>query len=110
VAILEDVSLSDRYCLPNKLFECLMAGLPVVVSNLPEMARIVSDWEVGVVVEDPSPAGLQRGIERLMTMDQGTLNANVSAAAQSFSWETQERVLLGAYRGLMNVESNPMKE
>ena len=39
VSLLEDSCENHRLALPNKLFEYLAAGLPVVVSNLPEAGR-----------------------------------------------------------------------
>ena len=63
IAFVEDSCLSYRYCLPNKLFEYLMADLPVITSNLPEMRRVVEDYGVGVVSEDNSLTGLLDAIQ-----------------------------------------------
>ena len=52
LCLLEDASLSDRYALPNKLLEYAFAGLPVVSSNLPEIRRIVTDYGLGVCIDD----------------------------------------------------------
>jgi glycosyltransferase involved in cell wall biosynthesis len=46
--LIEDVSLSDHYCLPNKLFEYAFAGLPVIASRLPEIERVVGEYRLGV--------------------------------------------------------------
>jgi len=51
IALIEDTSLSYRYCLPNKLHEYRLAGLPVIVSDLPEMARYIDDTRSGWKVE-----------------------------------------------------------
>src|SRR5215212_4763186 len=53
-------SLHYRYCLPNKLFESLQAGLPVVVSDLPEMAAVVKRYGVGEVFPDGNAESLAR--------------------------------------------------
>ena len=37
----DNSSLNHKYCMPNKLFEYMMAGLPVLVSNLQEIKKIV---------------------------------------------------------------------
>lgn len=42
LALIEDTCLSYRYCLPNKLFECRLAGLPVIASDLEEMRQFLS--------------------------------------------------------------------
>lgn len=51
LSLIEDVSLSYRYCLPNKLFETRLAGLPAIVSDLEEMRAFVEEYGGGWVVE-----------------------------------------------------------
>lgn len=63
VAAVQDVCLSYRYCLPNKLFESAHAGLPVVVSNLPDMRDFVEKWEIGEVVSEDDAAGWAEAIK-----------------------------------------------
>ncbi len=50
IALIENISKSYYYALPNKLFEYIMAGLPVLISNLPQMKKVVLDYEVGEIV------------------------------------------------------------
>ena len=52
IALDRDLSMNLRFSLPNKLFEYIKAGTPVVVSNLIERARIVGQYRVGLIVED----------------------------------------------------------
>lgn len=51
LCLIEDVSLSDRLCLPNKLFEYMQASLPVVASNLPEIEMVVNRLKIGILVD-----------------------------------------------------------
>ena len=98
LSLIEDICLSYYYCLPNKLFECLMAGLPVIVSNLPEMAAIVRDFRVGEIAYDLTAAGIGDAVRRLLAVDSEALAANVCEAARRFSWETQEAEMIQSYR------------
>lgn len=63
VAAVRDVCLSYRYCLPNKLFESAHAGLPVVVSDLPDMRSFVEEWDIGEVVRHDDPSSWAAAIE-----------------------------------------------
>ena len=47
LCLIENVSLSDYYCIPNKLLEYAFSGIPVVASKLPEIQRVVEEYELG---------------------------------------------------------------
>ncbi len=51
VALIENISTSYYYALPNKLFEYIMAEIPVIVSDLPQMKEVVEKYDVGYAVE-----------------------------------------------------------
>lgn len=97
VSFIEDVSLSDRYCLPNKIFEYLMAGLPILTSNLPEMKSLVERERVGIVATDNTIEGFADAIASLLEADYGTMKENVLKARQKYCWEQQEKVLREVY-------------
>lgn len=44
ICLIEPICLSYKFCLPNKLFEYKAAGIPILASNLPEMAAVLKDW------------------------------------------------------------------
>lgn len=51
LCLIENVSLSDYYCLPNKLFEYAFANIPVVASKFPDIQRIVNKHDIGVCID-----------------------------------------------------------
>ena len=54
IALIEDKCLSYRFCLPNKFFEYAMCGLPIIVSNLPEMSKFISKYNCGFILKNES--------------------------------------------------------
>jgi glycosyltransferase involved in cell wall biosynthesis len=100
ISTIENMCLSYYYCLPNKMFEYLMAGLPVIVSNLHEMKRVVEQNRVGVVAEVNSAEGLRQAIRRAELLDKATLRENINKIRPIYSWEVQERTLLTVYSEL----------
>jgi glycosyltransferase involved in cell wall biosynthesis len=100
----EDTCLNNRYCLPNKLFEYIMAQIPVMVSNLPEMREVVSSRQVGVVMEDWSREGFLNALGKLESMNGECLTNHLSKTSREFCWEEQEKVMLAAYRQYILLE------
>jgi len=100
ISTIEDICLSYRYSLPNKLFEYLMAEIPVIVSNLPEMKNLVEKYRVGVVIKDNSPKGLKEAIDKALKLNRERLDENIKKVKSIYNWENQERVLLDVYRGV----------
>ena len=100
ISTIEDSCLSYRYCLPNKMFEYMMAELPLIVSNLPEMAKVVQKYGVGVVAKENSAKGLQEAIQEAVGLDKEHLLKNIEETKKIYNWQEQERVLLEVYRSL----------
>ncbi len=99
IALDRDLSLNLRFSLPNKLFEYIKAGTPMVVSNLIERARIVGQYQVGLIVEDFQPENVAEKINRLVTDKQmyDEMKANCKVAAEDLCWENEEKVLEEIY-------------
>lgn len=105
VHFIENTCLNHYYCLPNKLFEYTMVGLPVIVSNMQEMQQFVNQYALGIVAEEPTPEAINQAIDRLLAMDLSQLKNNARQAAIQHSWEVQEKKMLSAYRTLLEKAS-----
>ncbi len=89
---LPPVSANQRSSTPNKFWEAIAAGTPVVVGpGLPVMARLVEEHDLGVVAPSLEPRDLGRAIAALLGVPLETAAARrariASVAATSFSWE-----------------------
>ncbi len=100
IATIEDSCLSYRYCLPNKLFEYIMAEVPVIVSNLPEMSKVVEMGKIGVVLEEESLEGITGAIKEAVALDKKEIKENLRQVKKIYNWEAQEKVLLKVYGDL----------
>ena len=96
----ENSCLNHKYCSPNKIFEYLMAEIPIIVSNLYEMKRLVEMYSVGVVVEDDTPLSLQNAVKNIMKRDNKVLLENIKKTKKIYHWEEQEKILLKMYKEL----------
>lgn len=96
----EDNCLNHRYCSPNKMFEYLMAGLPVLTSNLYEMKRLVESENIGIVAQENTIYGFKKAVEASLSQDYDFIQNNVYKTRKKFCWEEQEKVLLELYEKL----------
>jgi glycosyltransferase involved in cell wall biosynthesis len=102
LVISQDVGLSHRLTIPNKLFEAIHAGLPVVTSDFPEIRRIVEENNVGVVCDAGDPHQIAVAVASLIS-DPGRLELlrqNARAAATRFTWPNEAEKLLALYRSI----------
>ncbi len=98
VCLTIDNCLNHKYSLPNKFFEYAMAGLPMLVSDLPEMRKLVEKYNCGVICESVTPVGIAKGLRKLLQQDLKKLGNNARKMAEAHSWEVQEKKLLTLYK------------
>lgn len=95
-------SANHEMALPNKLFEYMHAGLPVVVSRARTMAAFVAEHGIGQSFAPGDPRDLAQRIESVIAA-RARYAAQLqpgSPLLERYSWEREEATLLGAYRGL----------
>ncbi|PSR18710.1 hypothetical protein C8255_06000 [filamentous cyanobacterium CCP3] len=101
ISLIENTCLSYYYCLPNKVFEYMAAGLPIIVSDFPEMAKLVDThrvgWKSSVNIES-----VARLVQSLTPEDMAQARADVLIARQLYSWEFEQEKLLEVYRSVLS--------
>jgi len=93
-------NLNYYYALPNKLFDYIRAGIPVLCSNFPEMRKIVLDYKVGRVIDPANKAEIKRNI-KLMINDQekrAEWISNTRLASGELSWNNERKQLVNIYQ------------
>jgi glycosyltransferase involved in cell wall biosynthesis len=91
----KDTSLNYRFSLPNKLFDYIQVGTPVLVSDLPELAKVVTENGVGELLKSHNPKVLANQIETMLS-DEQKMNEyaqNCRKAAKELVWENERKVL-----------------
>jgi glycosyltransferase involved in cell wall biosynthesis len=99
LAMIEAVSLSDYYCLPNKLFEYAFSGLFVITSDFPDMKQIVDEYDLGITCAVEKTA--------LMELIKELSNKECSASKKDLyklSWQYQEELLLKVYEKIVTIK------
>lgn len=96
----KDTNLNYRFSLPNKLFDYLNAGIPVLATDLPEVAGIVRKYDAGIVIPAPDPAMIAREV-RTFFADEGHVRrarANATFAARELDGQVEMDRLVAVLR------------
>lgn len=98
VTLDKPTNINYKFSLPNKIFDYIHAGVPVLASELPEVAAIVRNYKVGIVIPSVTPEAVANGIrEAFASPEYETWKANALKAASTLCWETEEKVLKEVY-------------
>ncbi len=95
ISLEEDLGLNYRYALPNKIFDYIQAEVPILVSNLPEMKRVVLDYNIGKIAEKRTPKKLANQIEKLVIKD---FSSELKKAKEILIWKSEEEKLLTIFK------------
>ncbi len=96
----KDTNLNYRFSLPNKLFDFIQAGVPIVASHLTEIEKIIRQYDIGIFIENHEPSTIATTIKVALS-DKDRLavwKQHLAVAAQDLCWENEERKLLEIYR------------
>ncbi len=96
IAFLDRSCLNHEYALPNKFFQYLHAGKPVMCTNLIEMGEIVKRYQVGWLVE-PDADSIRDTVNRIERDQWVRFRSNVSEAVKVLNWQNEERNLNRIY-------------
>jgi glycosyltransferase involved in cell wall biosynthesis len=91
---------------PNKLFEYMAAGLPVVASNFPSWREIVEGHQCGLTVDPAQPREIAQAIDTLLQNPR--LRAEMGrngrdAAIQDYNWDSESKKLIDLYKEILEV-------
>jgi len=100
ISLIENACLSYYYCLPNKVFEYMLGGIPMIVSDFPEMGNFIKEhrcgWTVNVAADAVSDLIASIDQEAIQEKKQG-----VKENADKLDWRIEERKMLAIYNNLI---------
>jgi glycosyltransferase involved in cell wall biosynthesis len=108
LCLIQPICRSYELTLPNKLFEYAAAGLPVLASDLPVIARIVREWGIGEVVAPADPRAIADALTRLCAPGAwDAAAARTLAFAAAHTWEQEAEGLENIYARVTKATKAP---
>jgi glycosyltransferase involved in cell wall biosynthesis len=100
----DPASPNARFSAPNKLFEGLAAGRPLLTAKFGEIGRIVSDYGCGVILSDYSVDEILHGLDSCLIPERlkELKDAAALAGETQYNWHKAEGVLLSVYDELLS--------
>ena len=101
--ILQNTCLNHYSSLSNQLLEYLMAGVPAIATDLPEMRRVVEDTGAGVLIDASDPGAIAQAVNAILADPERReqMSRAAKASRKAYSWEREEHILTHLYAGLL---------
>jgi glycosyltransferase involved in cell wall biosynthesis len=93
-------SLNYRYSLPNKIFQCMAAGIPVVASDFPQVREVVEETGAGRCVDSTDPAAIGAAVSAILgdpVLRRAMGAAGRQAIESRFNWDVSAAALMAVY-------------
>ena len=97
----ENVCLSYKYCMPNKLFEYINAGIPIITTNLKDCSELVIKERIGLVLESDNAEGVRNTINFALESSKQNYSTSLAAAAAKYNWDREKEKLYKIYIKLL---------
>lgn len=90
VSLERNMGLNYYYALPNKLFDYIQARIPVLVSALPEMEKIVRQYRAGEILRSHDPEALAASLKKLLDKPADYFSEALEKAAGELNWQNEQ--------------------
>ncbi len=98
LCIIEKISLSDYYCLPNKFFEFAFANLHILASDFPDMKRLINTYSLGSYIT-PNYNSL---IKKIKFFENHRNKIKIKKKKLvDLGWSSQSKILMDGYRKII---------
>lgn len=97
--VLQNTCFNHYSACSNKLFEYIMAGIPVIASDLPEMRKVIDSTKTGILIDPSEPKNIAEAINRLLLDKQlyDLCRKNTRKASMIYNWDKEKNNLLMLY-------------
>ena len=98
ISLDKDTNINYRYSLPNKLFDYIHCGIPVVCSNVIEVKTIVDEYAIGRSIEKVTPVNIEKALTEVLSKGKESYQDSLSVASKNLTWEKEKVGVEEIYR------------
>jgi len=99
----KDTNLNYRFSLPNKLFDYISAGIPVITGSLPEIRKVVGENDCGIIIPEITAQEISKAIIKLRDNTDllNKLKKNSVIASEFLNWENESKIVTEFYKTIL---------
>jgi len=92
----KDTNINYHFSLPNKLFDYIYAGIPVLATPLVELEKIIRKYEIGTFIENHDPEHIATTINNMLKNEKqlAVYRENTKKAASELNWDNEKITLI----------------
>ncbi|MEI8135704.1 MAG: glycosyltransferase [Bacteroidota bacterium] len=96
LSIDKNTNLNYYYSLPNKIFDYLHAGLPILASRLPEIERLITQYKLGSFIDNHTPQNIALKLNEMLSAPKlmQQYKCNCIATAKQLTWIYEKQILI----------------
>lgn len=100
----KDTNLNYKFSLPNKIFDYIQAGVPILASDLPEVKRIIETYDIGYITPDHQVKNIAELMNKMLQEKEKRLTwqKNLKIASQELNWDQEKNKLLSIFKSIVN--------
>ncbi len=106
VVIYRNINLNNYLCAPTKLYEYIMAGVPVVASDFPELQHLFTEYPIGLMFNPDDPQSIAGAINdffRTESERRVQIEHYLGLARLRFNWELESQKLTSLFQSLSQI-------
>ena len=95
----KNTNLNYYYSLPNKIFDYLQAGIPILASRLPEIEKIITKYNIGDFIDSHEPKAIAAKINEMLFSDKLRFyKSNIAFVNSQINWHEEKKKLIAVIK------------
>lgn len=102
ISLEQNISLNYYYALPNKIFDYIHSNVPVLASDLPEIKKIITKYQVGELINNFSKESISKQINNMLNNNEklNFYKKNTIKATKELCWQTEEKIIINIFKNI----------